>query len=158
MKSPITYSGIPAELQAIVEKIPTVSNQAIQADEKTDGIPDMDFSKASGEFWRYHDAGKHTMVYVTGKVAGSYNKRQPSMDVLFSIYMLTVRNAIQNLASLDGTELSAFEPYFKNLQLAQELLSEKLSTSFKKSVDGEAIFAYVHGMLNTFVEKNINKN
>ena len=147
-----------ADAEAFIEKIPEVPNKAIQGVMPTDAIPDLDYCKPAENFWKYRENGTYLPPYSAGKIAGTYNSRRASLNEIFAMYMSTLKYAIDKIAIEEDKETGEFEQYFKNLQLAQTLLDDKLKKFFDNNVDGMDAVSYIHGMLNNFIEKRINDN
>lgn len=149
---PSTY-----DLEQVIKKIPETQNTAISETPKNYEITNDDFMSSSKNFWKGHESGKYRSSHDSGIISGSYNNQAPTLDSLFALITFAIKTCIQNHATIEDRDISDFELQYKNLTLAQKLLSDKFQRSFKNNIDGDELFSYIHGMINFFINKNIRK-
>jgi hypothetical protein len=143
--------------EQFIERIPEVPNTAFVGSAPAREILNDDFMTCSKNFWRIHESGKYRLNYDAGMINGTYNKLYPSLETLFQLITSAVKVQVQTMAIAEDKEASNLELHLKNLELAQDMVCEKMSESFKNDIDGQALMSYIHGMLNNFVNKNIRK-
>lgn len=143
-------------LNKILEKIPTVPNMAIAPVVAPVIPPSDDFVKSSSEFWKLLENGKYRIGYDSGVINGSFNSQFATIDSIFGLFMSTLKRSVQVMGVTADKKTTDIDIYFKNLELAEKMLNEKINEMFKNEVDGVAILAYLHGTINNYIEQRMN--
>lgn len=144
-------------IDEFAKKIPDAKNPTFEATAKPVEARNDDFQLCATNFWKSFQGGKYRVNYETGCINGTYNTQFPTIDAMFLFFMSALKNTIQTMGTIEDKKTTDFDMYFKNLELAQKLLSEKIDKDFEKDVDGVAMLGYLHGTINNFVNQNIKK-
>jgi len=146
-----------SDIPNFLKEAPSVPNTSIQPDVPVSQILQQDFLTTSKNFWSTARSGEFGSMYIGGEVAATYNKLPPSLETLSLMYLNSIKAVVRSNEDLDSADLVELEMYYKNLELAQNLLAQKLHKISNKSIDGFSLMAYIHGMINKFINVNIKE-
>ena len=145
-------------LKILTDKIPSVPNTAFVPTVVPSAPLVDDFMGSSKVFWRKFENGKYTVSFDTGAIAGTYNTQRANIDSIFGFFIATLRKTAHSMSVSEDKKATDLDLYFKALETSEQLLRNKFDELFENDVDGLEMLSYIHGMINTFVNKNMKKD
>lgn len=147
------------DVDELIEKHCTdVPSSQIIMKEKEKIKPDIDFAIPSDAFWKTHDNGSHYQDYKSGLLSGTFNKRLPSLKGLIDTLMEPMKSISRSAYATDDTNADDLNDYFTMINNAFTLLLNKLDSEMDETIDGELVTAHLHGVINSFITTNIERD
>lgn len=140
-----------------LNEIPSVPSSAINPTPTSKPELSIEFSKPAKNFWGRHQYGKYSNAYNSGEIHSSFNKKRLTIESVFDIFLSAIRATVEHSAQSKDIDVSSLQNHYKNLKLAETLYSERVDELLKKDVDMGHLLSYIHGMINSLIDKNITK-
>ena len=139
------------EMDQILERsFDDVPNKSISATAPPAENVKSDFMDSSQKFWLHHEGGVNFQAYKEGELSGTYNTRMANFKNVSETLIEAVRNIIRIQCEAEDKTANDFSLYMDSLENAFKLLTQKLNSELGE-IDGEAMMAYLHAVINSFV-------
>lgn len=132
-----------------------VTNNTISATVETEKVIDVDFISSSRNFWLTHEGGKFFQTYNEGIMSGTFNTRQATFRAVYETLIEAFKNIIRIECEAEDKTAEDYTLYVDMLDKSFNLLASKFEDSLDNNISGDLIMAYLHAVINSFINTNI---